>query len=213
MLAGYGEEREFEPTERGTPHMAVEQRVHESRYGTGRDALLDATVRAVAEDGLRRLTYRRVASEAGVGHTLVAHHFGSIDTLVEQALHRSYVRSVATISTRPGSGDLNALFAGLSTFADDDAIDQAFQFELMLESRRRPKLRPHIRRVRDAYVDAIGAELTLAGIDPDPALSHLVYSAAEGLILEQITGDDREATDSALIRLRRLLVPRRAREL
>lgn len=190
--------------------MAVEQGMHESRYGTGRDALLDAAVRAVAQDGLRRLTYRRVASEAGVGHTLVAHHFGSIDTLVEEALQRSCVRSVATISTRPGSGDLNALFAGLSTFADDDAIDQAFQFELMLESRRRPKLRPHIRRVRDAYVDAIGAELTLAGLDPDAALSHLVYSAAEGLVLEQITGDDREATDSALSRLRGLLIHARS---
>ncbi|MDV7241819.1 MULTISPECIES: TetR/AcrR family transcriptional regulator [Rhodococcus] len=183
----------------------VDYGVTESRYGKGRDALLDAAIRAVADDGLRRLTYRRVASEAGVGHTLVAHHFGSIDTLVEQALQRSFARSVATISTRPGSGDLNALFAGLSTFAEVDAVDQAFQFELMLESRRRPGLRPHVRRVRDAYVDAIGTELTLAGLEPDPALSHLIYSAAEGLILEQITGDDREPTDAALNHLRGLL--------
>ncbi|OFV78629.1 TetR/AcrR family transcriptional regulator [Rhodococcus erythropolis] len=185
--------------------MAVEHDVSESRYGKGRDALLDAAVRAVAEDGLRRLTYRRVASEAGVGHTLVAHHFGSINALVEEALQRSFARSVATISTRPGSGDLHALFAGLSTFADVDEVDQAFQFELMLESRRRPGLRPHVRRVRDAYVEAISTELTLAGLDPDPALGHLVYSAAEGLILEQITGDDRKATDTALRRLRGLL--------
>ncbi|WP_416979825.1 TetR family transcriptional regulator [Streptomyces sp. T028] len=45
-------------------------------YGEGRDALLIAAVRVVARDGLRKLTYRAVAAEAGVTHGLVAHHFG-----------------------------------------------------------------------------------------------------------------------------------------
>ena len=45
-------------------------------YGEGRDALLTATVRVVARRGLRNLTYRAVAEEAGVTHGLVAHYFG-----------------------------------------------------------------------------------------------------------------------------------------
>lgn len=52
-------------------------------YGTGREALLNAAVRVVARGGLRKLTYRAVAEEAGVTHGLVVHHFGSRDALIE----------------------------------------------------------------------------------------------------------------------------------
>ena len=46
-------------------------------YDEGREALLQAAVRVVADKGLRGLTFRAVAEEAGVNNTLVVHHFGS----------------------------------------------------------------------------------------------------------------------------------------
>jgi TetR/AcrR family transcriptional regulator, regulator of biofilm formation and stress response len=51
-------------------------------YNEGREALLEATVRVVAEHGLRGLTYRRVAEAAQTTHALVSYHFGSWDALI-----------------------------------------------------------------------------------------------------------------------------------
>jgi AcrR family transcriptional regulator len=175
------------------------------RYGEGRVALLSAVVRVVAEQGLRNLTYRSVARQAGVTHALVAHHFGSRDALLEAALEHSLGESVTSITTRPGSGDLDALFGGLSSMVDRHPHDQAFQYELILESRRRPELRPYVRSIYTAYVDALHTELTRAGLDPDPDLTHLVYSAADGLVFHQLTVGDAELTERSLLHLRLLL--------
>ncbi|MDT2005193.1 TetR/AcrR family transcriptional regulator [Rhodococcus opacus] len=175
------------------------------RYGEGRAALLAAAVRVVADQGLRKLTYRAVAREAGVAHGLVAHHFGTRDALLEAALQFSLGNSVTSVSTRPGSGDLDALFAGLVAMVETNPDDQAFQYELILESRRRPDLRPHVESIYAAYVDALQFELECAGIDPDPALSHLIYSAADGLVFHQITIGSPELTERSLAHLRNLL--------
>src|SRR3712207_5466329 len=64
-----------------SPSMAVRP-----KHGQGREALLRATVHVVAREGLRGLTYRAVAEEAGVANTLVAHHFGTRDALLQAAL-------------------------------------------------------------------------------------------------------------------------------
>lgn len=179
--------------------------VSRRRYGEGRDALLDAAVRVVADIGLRRLTYRAVAREAGVGHTLVAHHFGSLDALIEAALERSLQLSVVSVTSRPGSGDLDALFEGLASLAVAKAAGEAFQFEVILESRRRPELRPHVEVIYEAYIDAINSELVIAGLTPDRDLTHLVYVAAEGLVFNQITHGNAEQTNRSLVHLRTLL--------
>ncbi|WP_072939099.1 TetR/AcrR family transcriptional regulator [Rhodococcus koreensis] len=175
------------------------------RYGEGRTALLSAAVRVVAEQGLRKLTYRAVAREAGVAHGLVAHHFGSRDALLEAALQFSLDNSVTSISTRPGSGDLDAVFAGLVTMVEKNPDDQAFQYELILECRRRPELRPYVESIYQAYIDGLQFELECAGMDPDPALSHLIYAAADGLVFHQITIGCPELTERSLTHLRALL--------
>lgn len=186
--------------------IAVDERSR--RYGEGRGALLDAAVRVVAGEGLRKLTYRSVAREANVAHTLVAHHFGSLDDLIEAALGQSLERSVDSVTTRPESGDLDALFAGLAALAAERSDAEAFQFELILESRRRPQLRKHVDAIYRAYVDAIDAELVLAGLEPDDAFSHLIYAAAEGLVFEQISRGDAARTERSLDYLRELLSAR-----
>lgn len=175
------------------------------RYGEGRAALLAAAVHVVAGQGLRNLTYRAVAREAGVAHGLVAHHFGTRDALLEAALQFSLENSVTSISASPGSGDLEAIFGGLATMVERSPEDQAFQFELILESRRRPELRPYVEAIYQAYVNALQVELHCAGIDPDPDLSHLIYTAAEGLVFNQITIGSPERTERSLAHLRKLL--------
>ncbi len=77
-------------------------------YGEGRAALLAAVVRIVAERGLRNLTYRAVAKEAGVTHGLVTHHFGTRDALIHAALEYSLETSIPPSAPKLAAGDWTA---------------------------------------------------------------------------------------------------------
>jgi AcrR family transcriptional regulator len=176
-------------------------------YGEGRQALLSAAVHVVATRGLRHLTYRSVAQEANVAHGLVAHHFGTRDALLAAALEFSLANSVGSVSAEPGSGDLDALFAGVVDMVRANPDDQAFQYELILEARRRPELRPQVEQVYAAYRDALRTELEAAGVDADDALVHLVFAAVDGLVFQQVCLDEPARTPASLERLRDLLRP------
>ena len=63
-------------------------------YGEGRDALMAAAIDVVAEKGLRGVTYRAIAARAGVNHTLVTHHFGSIEGLLAATMELAIERSI-----------------------------------------------------------------------------------------------------------------------
>ncbi|MCX4767773.1 TetR family transcriptional regulator [Streptomyces sp. NBC_01275] len=175
-------------------------------YGQGREALLNAAVRVVAQGGLRKLTYRAVAQEAGTTHGLVVHHFGSRDALIEEALAHAIRTSLNTSALEPGTGEVADFSVGVSDMVTADPDIQAFQYELLLESRRRPELLPHLRALYDEYFDATGRELTR--MLPDGAgrpLTRLVFAALDGLVLHQLVFGEPETTDAAIEELRTLL--------
>lgn len=175
-------------------------------YGEGREALLEAAVRVVARGGLRRLTYRAVAEEAGVTHGLVVHHFGSRDALIEESLAHTVRTSLNVSDVEPGTGKVADFSAGLSEMVTSDPDTQAFQYELLLESRRRPELLPQLRALYDEYFDATGRELgRILPEGADRALTRLVFAALDGLVLHQLVFDEPDVTDAAVERLRNLL--------
>ncbi|QKZ20847.1 TetR/AcrR family transcriptional regulator [Streptomyces chartreusis] len=175
-------------------------------YGEGRQALLSAAVRVVARGGLRKLTYRAVAEEAGVTHGLVVHHFGSRDALIAEALTHTIRTSLSTGALEPGTGKVADFSTGLSEMVTADPDIQAFQYELLLESRRRPELLPQIRALYDEYFDATQRELSrMLPAGADKALARLVFAALDGLVLHQLVLSEPEATDAALEQLRALL--------
>jgi AcrR family transcriptional regulator len=174
-------------------------------YGQGREALLAAAVRVVATKGLRHLTYRAVAQEAGVTHGLVTHHFGSRDALIESALQYSLDNSVAGMTVDPGSGRIDALFAGLAELVAADPDTQAFQYELVLDSRRRPELQPTVKALYDSYRKALREEFVHCGIGSDEPLVHLVFAALDGLVFQQVCGVNSATSEEALGRLREIL--------
>jgi AcrR family transcriptional regulator len=175
-------------------------------YGEGREALLNAAVRVVARGGLRKLTYRAVAEEAGVTHGLVVHHFGSRDALIEEALAHTIRTSLNTSDLEPGTGKVADFSIGLSRMVTADPGTQAFQYELLLESRRRPELLPQLRALYDEYFDATQRELgRMLPSGADKALTRLVFAALDGLVLHQLVFDEPEVTDAALEQLRSLL--------
>ena len=175
-------------------------------YGEGREALLNAAVHVVARGGLRKLTYRAVAEEAGVTHGLVVHHFGSRDALIEEALAHTIRTSLNTSDLEPGTGKVADFSTGLSEMVTADPDTQAFQYELLLESRRRPELLPQIRELYDEYFDAAQRELVrMLPAGADKALTRLVFAALDGLVLHQLVLGEPDVTDAALEELRCLL--------
>jgi AcrR family transcriptional regulator len=177
-----------------------------TNYGTGREALLDAAVRVVAGGGLRRLTYRAVAQEAGVTHGLVVHHFGSRDALIEEALAHAVRQSLSSSSLETGTGEIADFAGGLTAMVESRPDHQTFQYELLLEARRRPELLPHLRALYEEYFAATSRELShLLPEEPGRGLSRLVFAALEGLVLHQLVFGETEATEEALSTLRGLL--------
>jgi len=173
-------------------------------YGQGREALLEAAIHVVGTSGLRNLTYRAVAAEAGVTHGLVAHHFGSRDALLEEALELALERSLDTAPMNPDSGQLEDLGTSLAALVDVDPDLQAFQYELMLESRRRPEIRPLLTKIYDHYRQAARDGMRRMGIDDD-ATGDLVFATLDGLVFQQVTFGDRKQTEQVTARLRELL--------
>ncbi|MDX3456409.1 TetR family transcriptional regulator [Streptomyces sp. ME02-8801-2C] len=176
-------------------------------YGAGREALLNAAVRVVARGGLRKLTYRAVAEEAGVTHGLVVHHFGSRDALIEEALTHAIRSSLTSSDLETGTGRAADFSAGLPEMVESGPDLQAFQYELLLESRRTPELLPHLRALyEDEYFEATRRELAqlLPGTVSE-GLTRMVFATLEGLVLHQLVFGERETIEDALDELRGVL--------
>jgi TetR/AcrR family transcriptional regulator, regulator of biofilm formation and stress response len=192
--------------------MANQAPTRRPRHGEGREALLRATVRVVAREGLRGMTYRAVAEEAGVANTLVAHHFGSRDALLQAALEWAAEQSIGISLLEPATGHLEDFAAGLAEMVREEGDMQVFQYELALEARRRPELLPAVERMYGGYIEATRRELMRMGLDePGDDLARAVFAALDGVVLQQTLFGDAAATERAVRRLRELLVSAGAR--
>lgn len=173
-------------------------------YGTGRQALLEAAVRVVSAEGLRGLTYRSLAAEAGVSHASVRYHFGDWSTMLEEALTYCLDRSTSNAVLASTGPNFEGFAESLIDMVTQEPELQAFQYELQLESRRRPELRKLVARVSDTYRELVVGELASNGLD-DPDLAEAVYMALDGLVFHQTIFADPARTGRALGALRELL--------
>ncbi|WP_427869829.1 TetR/AcrR family transcriptional regulator [Leucobacter luti] len=169
---------------------------------SGRIALLRATIVVVAAGGLRALTYRAVAAEAGVSHGLVRHHFGTRDQLVAEAMEFAIDESLRGSNMLEQGLTASEFAAGIESLADRESALQSFQYELLLESRRRPELTPLAERHYGAYREAIERQLGRLGV-ADPALVDLIWFALDGLVFTQLVAPADPAP--ALARIRSLV--------
>lgn len=147
--------------------------------------MLRATIVIVSQGGLRALTYRAVAAEAGVSHGLVRHHFGSRDQLIAEAMDFAIEESLRGSNMLKSALSPADFAAGIESLADLQTDIQAFQYELLLESRRRPELQAFADRHYDTYRSAINRQLDGLGID-NPGLSDLIWFALDGMVFKQL---------------------------
>jgi AcrR family transcriptional regulator len=174
-------------------------------YGDGRDALLSAVIEVVGEKGLRGVTYRAVASRAGVNHTLVTHHFGSIEGLLaatmEWAIHRSIEE---TGLEKIADFDENFADSLLATVSREPEL-QLFQFEMLLESRRNPEVRALVERLYANYMSTVEDALRQRGLNVDDGASLAIFAALDGLMLQFLTISDPEKIRAAVIQIGKLV--------
>jgi AcrR family transcriptional regulator len=174
-------------------------------HGEGRAALLAAAVRVMDRDGMRGLTYRAVAQEAGVSHGLVRHHFGSRDALIREAVLDLNDRTMRSTHLGEGTGRLEDLGSGTTNMYTDPDNLPGVDYELILEARRRPELAPAVQALYDRYLAATERELERLGLGGDPALARLVFAALDGLVLQLLIYGRVEDADAAIARLHELL--------
>ena len=177
-------------------------------HGERREALLSAAMRVLDRDGMRGLTYRSVAQEAGVSHGLVRHHFGTRDALIHEAVLDLAERSLQSTRLESGTGRLEDLGAGTSRMITDAQNLPGVDYELVLEARRRPELAPAVHALYDRYLDATRRELDRIGLADDEPLVRLVFAALDGLVIQMLVYGRVDEADAAIARLHELLADR-----
>jgi DNA-binding transcriptional regulator YbjK len=112
-----------------------------------RHAILDATLRIIADGGPDAVTFRKVAAVAKAPLSLLTYYFASRVELIREAF-RLHLAEVARLlaELEPGSGPPKpddvielAMEVVRREFADDPAM-VALEYELILYARRDPKL-------------------------------------------------------------------------
>lgn len=174
-----------------TPHSPEpkEVRMEDSRprHGQGREALLSATVQVVASKGLRGMTFRAVAEEAGVNNSLIAHHFGTRDALLAAALEWSAERSIGMANLADYATDAQAFRAKLVDNLLSEPELQLFQFEMILEASRRPHLQPAVHGIYDRYVEEIARGQSVLRGPAGHALDRAMFAALDGLVFQYLS--------------------------
>lgn len=174
-------------------------------YGDGRDALLSAVVDVVAEKGLRGVTYRSVAARAGVNHTLVTHHFGSIEGLLTATMEWAVQRSIDETELAH-IADFDGRFADalMETVSSEPEL-QLFQFEMLLEARRKPEILSIVERLYENYVGTVEAALRQRGIDTGGEAALAIFAALDGLMLQYLTLGNPTKIRAAVIQVGKLM--------
>lgn len=177
------------------------------RYGESREALLQATVDVVADKGLRGLTYRAVAEHAGVTNTLITHHFGSRDALIVAAVEWAAERSVRLSSLSTATRIDEDFARALVDMVRADPNLQVFQFEMVLESRRRPELRPAVAAFYRHYIDSLEHALSERGAEDVSVLARAIFAALDGLVMQELAQEtlDSRALQETVMKIGELL--------
>ena len=170
-----------------------------SKYGTGKDALLRAAVGVVAAKGLRGLTYRSVAEAAGVNNSLVAHHFGSRDALIAAALDWATEQSISASRLREAAALGHSFTESLLELLLAEPELQVFQYEMILEARRRPELADAVSALYENYVSALADGLMASGLTRNvQVVARTLFASLDGLVLQYLAGVERDLIAASL---------------
>lgn len=170
----------------------------QSASAVGRTALLRAAISVGLAEGLGGITSRAVAEAAGVAHSLVRYHFGTIEALVTEALALAIDEGVEHGTELASATTLVEFTDRLTASVTDHRDTHAFLYEALLESRRRPSLYPQVERYFHEYRGAISKQLERLGLN-DPGLIDVIYFAFEGMTMKEVAYPDQVGTRGAIV--------------
>ncbi len=164
-----------------------------------------AAIDVVAEKGLRGVTYRAIAGRAGVNHTLVTHHFGSIEGLLAATMEWAVERSIRESGLERIADFDNAFADSLIESVSNEPELQLFQFEMLLESRRNPEMRSLVEKLYANYMMTVEAALRNRGLDTRNEAAIAIFAALDGLMLQFLTISGPEKIRAAVIHIGHLV--------
>lgn len=184
-------------------------------HGSLCEALLQAAETVLKRDGLRRLTLRSIAREAGVSHAAPQHHFGDIAGVLSELAaigHRRLANEMAARAsgnTQPGKQRRRAIAHGYIDFA----VSQPDLFRLMSRNELLEADRPALVEARhvstrmlagafDAVIQPQASTGSFAGIDGEQAAAitaawSYVHGLATLLVEQRLDGIARRAPEFA----------------
>jgi AcrR family transcriptional regulator len=142
-------------------------------HGSLPAALLQAAERVLRRDGLRGLSLRAIAREAGVSHTAPKHHFGDMAGVLSELAGIGHYKLTAAMAERardlpPGRERRKAIARGYIAFS----VDNPDLFRLMsrheLLDFERPALAQAVRVSAGALAGVFGAPADAPAGAPDP---------------------------------------------
>jgi AcrR family transcriptional regulator len=165
--------------------------------GERRDALLDAVIEIVSEQGFERTTMRNLAARAGVSTGLLNYYFQSRQGLVTEAILRSTRRVEALHDTEtlpPGAPRIEATIRRSLNVAFTENLPLTFRLQVFAAAAvgaADPELRTEVCRLmekgrgkyRESVVAAVTSGAYRADIDPEQAAT-LLYGALTGLTVQ-----------------------------
>jgi AcrR family transcriptional regulator len=166
----------------------MESMAHEPKFtredpDVRRQALIDATRRCMARDGVEGATVRRICEEAGVSAGLLRHHFGGKDALMAEtyaAMVAELDEATKTLLRQPG-------------LCAHDRLSRAIMVTL-----KPPLAAPDRRRVQIAFWDLVPRNAVIA--ETHKALYRTYRRDLAGVIAEAARDDEVDVDAPALAR-------------
>ncbi|MFB8281307.1 TetR/AcrR family transcriptional regulator [Nocardia colli] len=180
-------------------------RRHRAAGTARRDALVQATVAVVAEQGMAGVTHRAVTERAGVPLATISYFFESIDALAEEALRvfiAERVRVLTALSDALATTDHD--IADLATlFADAAAADRTqsmAMIEAVLHAGRHPAHRTAVAAALDALRQVAVTTLRAAGANDPEATAESFVALIDGFALHALAAETQQVDRIALRR-------------
>jgi DNA-binding transcriptional regulator YbjK len=166
-----------------------------------REAIVAATVRIVAREGVAAVTHRRLTAEAGVALSSTTWHFAAKGDILEAALHwtaRREIARIAEIADRLGDVDFDpsAWAAELADWLVDQVTTEreiaVALYRLQIELLGSPGAR-EVHREWGRGLRALGDRVLERSATPTPDLDiRLIIAALDGLRLSVLSAGERE---------------------
>jgi len=165
-----------------------------------RRIVLEAVLRVIADKGIRGVTHRAVAQEAGTSLRATTYYFASKDDLLGQALTHyvdDRIDRVAEAQAAVTDGDtlsVDRAAAVLAAFVIDELTAGharlIAEYELALEATRSPRLAEQYARFREALIGLLSSVVAAAGSAAPDVDAHLILAAVRGIELDALTRPD-----------------------